>query len=111
MNFSRSIETSIMFQSFFKKGYSSSLTLLRLLNNQYSDIICPKCVRKKKKPLIISGFCRGGRIRTYDLHIPNVARYRATLHPEKVSPLLIVMQIYSDFFTCQEFFFISIITT
>ena len=25
---------------------------------------------------------RGGRIRTYDLHIPNVARYRATLHPE-----------------------------
>src|SRR5690606_16797187 len=86
MNFSRSIETSIMFQSFFKKGYSSSLTLLRLLNNQYSDIICPKCVRKKKKPLIISGFCRGGRIRTYDLHIPNVARYRATLHPEKVSP-------------------------
>ena len=26
--------------------------------------------------------CRGGRIRTYDLHIPNVARYRATLHPE-----------------------------
>lgn len=26
MNFSRSIETSIMFQSFFKKGYSSSLT-------------------------------------------------------------------------------------
>src|SRR5690606_558795 len=82
MNFSRSIETSIMFQSFFKKGYSSSLTLLRLLNNQYSDIICPKCVRKKKKPLIISGFCRGGRIRTYDLHIPNVARYRATLHPD-----------------------------
>jgi hypothetical protein len=26
--------------------------------------------------------CRDGRIRTYDLHIPNVARYRATLHPE-----------------------------
>ena len=25
---------------------------------------------------------RGGRIRTYDLHIPNVARYRATLHPD-----------------------------
>lgn len=27
-------------------------------------------------------FCRGGQIRTDDLHIPNVARYRATLHPE-----------------------------
>ncbi len=25
--------------------------------------------------------CRDGRIRTCDLHIPNVARYRATLHP------------------------------
>ncbi len=25
---------------------------------------------------------RGGRIRTYDLHIPNVARYQATLHPD-----------------------------
>ncbi len=32
-------------------------------------------------PQILSS--RGGRIRTYDLHIPNVARYRATLHPEK----------------------------
>src|SRR5690606_3628126 len=52
------------------------------------SIFCPKYVRKKKKPLIISGFCRGGRIRTYDLHIPNVARYRATLHPEKVSPFV-----------------------
>ena len=27
--------------------------------------------------------CRGGRIRTYDLLVPNQARYRATLHPEK----------------------------
>jgi hypothetical protein len=26
--------------------------------------------------------CRGGRIRTYDLLVPNQARYRATLHPE-----------------------------
>ena len=42
----------------------------------------PKYARKTKKPLKISGFCRGGRIRTYDLHIPNVARYRATLHPD-----------------------------
>jgi hypothetical protein len=40
--------------------------------------------------MLSRGFCypswtrfrRGGRIRTYDLHIPNVARYRATLHPE-----------------------------
>ncbi len=31
-------------------------------------------------------FSRGGRIRTYDLHIPNVARYRATLHPENKNP-------------------------
>lgn len=45
-------------------------------------IFCPQHVRKTEKPLIISGFCRGGRIRTYDLHIPNVARYRATLHPD-----------------------------
>ena len=30
----------------------------------------------------VSAICRGGRIRTYDLHIPNVARYRATLHPD-----------------------------
>ena len=27
--------------------------------------------------------CRGGRIRTYDLLVPNQARYRATLHPEE----------------------------
>ena len=27
-------------------------------------------------------FCRGGRIRTYDLLVPNQARYRATLRPE-----------------------------
>jgi hypothetical protein len=27
-------------------------------------------------------FSRDGRIRTCGLHIPNVARYRATLHPE-----------------------------
>ena len=26
---------------------------------------------------------RGGRIRTYDLVVPNDARYRAALHPEK----------------------------
>ena len=25
---------------------------------------------------------RGDRIRTYDLHVPNVARYRAALRPE-----------------------------
>jgi hypothetical protein len=33
--------------------------------------------------LILFGiaFCRDGRIRTCGLHIPNVARYRATLHP------------------------------
>ena len=30
---------------------------------------------------------RGGRIRTYDLLVPNQARYRATLHPENI-PLL-----------------------
>ena len=30
-----------------------------------------------------TGKCRGGRIRTYDLLVPNQARYRATLHPEK----------------------------
>lgn len=33
-------------------------------------------------PTLLIFFRRGGRIRTYDLHIPNVARYRATLHPE-----------------------------
>jgi hypothetical protein len=27
-------------------------------------------------------FCRGGRIRTYDLLLPKQARYQATLHPE-----------------------------
>ncbi len=27
-------------------------------------------------------FCRGGRIRTYDLLLPKQTRYRATLHPE-----------------------------
>ena len=46
---------------------------------------------ENKKPFLQNTervfFSRGGRIRTYDLHIPNVARYRATLHPEKVSPL------------------------
>ncbi len=41
---------------------------------------------KQKKPLCFrkeAFVCRGGRIRTYDLHIPNVARYRATLHPDR----------------------------
>src|SRR5690606_20232879 len=46
--------------------------------------------RTQKKPDFSRAFlCRGGRIRTYDLHIPNVARYRATLHPDKVSPLIL----------------------
>gem|GEM_PF-1856682 len=40
---------------------------------------------KKASRIEPRGFLsRGGRIRTYDLHIPNVARYRATLHPELV---------------------------
>ena len=30
-------------------------------------------------------YCRGEKIRTSDLHVPNVARYQATLHPEKRS--------------------------
>jgi hypothetical protein len=33
--------------------------------------------------------CRGGQIRTDDLLVPNQARYRATLHPEKNSRYLI----------------------
>ena len=38
---------------------------------------------KTKKPLKAAFLLsRGGQIRTDDLHIPNVARYRATLHPE-----------------------------
>jgi hypothetical protein len=37
---------------------------------------------------ILQSVSRGGRIRTYDLLLPKQARYRATLHPEKlVSPL------------------------
>ena len=41
-------------------------------------------ILKTKNPTKLSGFFtrRGGQIRTDDLHIPNVARYRATLHPE-----------------------------
>ena len=41
-----------------------------------------KTVRLPISPRAQNFFSRGGRIRTYDLHIPNVARYRATLHPE-----------------------------
>ena len=39
---------------------------------------------QQKKPFISERlfFRRDGQIRTDDLHIPNVARYRATLHPE-----------------------------
>ena len=29
--------------------------------------------------------CRGGQIRTDDLLLPKQARYRATLHPERIS--------------------------
>ena len=45
-----------------------------------------KKIYKQKKPNLfkVRLLSRGGRIRTYDLHIPNVARYRATLHPESV---------------------------
>src|SRR5690606_3169498 len=39
----------------------------------------------KKSPTTVELFCRGGRSRTYDLHIPNVERYRVTLHPGKES--------------------------
>src|SRR5690606_34923385 len=39
----------------------------------------------KKSPTTVELFCRGGRIRTYDLLLPKQARYRATLHPERVS--------------------------
>ena len=38
---------------------------------------------------------RGGQIRTDDLHIPNVARYRATLHPE--AQKILRVQIYNYF--------------
>ncbi len=45
--------------------------------------------KKPSKSYDLEGFdrlwkslCRGGRIRTYDLLVPNQARYRATLHPE-----------------------------
>jgi hypothetical protein len=57
--------------------------------------------------MLSRGFCypswtrfrRGGRIRTYDLHIPNVARYRATLHPEQV-----VIKYIPDIFAEREGF-------
>ena len=32
--------------------------------------------------MIYKAFCRGDRIRTYGLVVPNDARYRAALHPE-----------------------------
>lgn len=38
--------------------------------------------KKKDRIAVLS---RGGRIRTYDLHIPNVARYQATLHPDSLN--------------------------
>jgi hypothetical protein len=46
------------------------------------------CALKTTKPFLQCKkglFCRGGRIRTYDLLLPKQARYRATLHPELVS--------------------------
>ena len=39
----------------------------------------------KKKGMISHPLCRGGQIRTDDLLLPKQARYRATLHPEKIS--------------------------
>lgn len=33
-----------------------------------------------------SKICRGERIRTSDLYVPNVAHYRAVLHPEFKKP-------------------------
>lgn len=40
-------------------------------------------VNQQKSPTLLcqACICRGGRIRTYDLLVPNEARYRATLHP------------------------------
>ena len=40
---------------------------------------------KKERDNFRCPFCRGGRIRTYDLLLPKQARYRATLHPERVA--------------------------
>ncbi len=41
---------------------------------------------KKKVPTEVRTLLvrRGGRIRTYDLLLPKQARYRATLHPERL---------------------------
>ena len=39
-------------------------------------------IKKTTNFFTVSGLsCRGGRIRTYGLLVPNEARYRATLHP------------------------------
>lgn len=53
--------------------------------------------------------CRGGRIRTYDLHIPNVARYRATLHPDQGITFVYFLFKWAQvrlFFDLLKFFFI-----
>src|SRR5690606_32416609 len=57
----------------------------------------------KKSPTTVELFCRGGRIRTYDLHIPNVARYRATLHPEGITFFFLWHKYTAYFVTVKTF--------
>jgi hypothetical protein len=58
---------------FFCKSFSSVLERLAIKN------------KTPQSGVLFVGFvCRGGRIRTYDLLLPKQARYRATLHPEKL---------------------------
>ena len=51
----------------------------------------PFCFQQKR--LFV---CRGGRIRTYDLLVPNQARYRATLHPEHLTGIAGAFQLLRD---------------
>ena len=50
-----------------------------LNTNEYKN---PLYIKKATFNECCFSYSRGGRIRTYDLLVPNEARYRATLHPE-----------------------------
>ena len=73
-------------------GYKRYKALLASLAGAYLFSIYLQARRlpclENKKPFRLSPerpciFCRGERIRTSDLYVPNVAHYRAVLHPAK----------------------------
>jgi hypothetical protein len=63
-------------------GHFKIPSLKEEVNSFFMDEIVTRILKQDKWKFQFVLSSRGDRIRTYDLHVPNVARYRAALRPE-----------------------------